>query len=86
MSIETTFLTDQQIWGDDQGKGQLQVMKAYGTKVGMSDLAIVLGGYMGRDQTSDGQRTSAVWSASSNGYGNVRAVDYYGDRVYGYPD
>ena len=42
--MEATFLTEQQIWGDDQGNGQLQVMKDYGTKTGMSDLAIVLGG------------------------------------------
>ncbi len=80
MSIETTFLTDQQIWGDDQGKGQLQVMKAYGTKTGMSDLAIVLGGYMSTPKTSDGQRTGFVWSASSRGDGYVRAVRDIGDR------
>jgi hypothetical protein len=80
MNIETTFLTDQQIWGDDQGKGQLQVMKAYGTKTGMSDLAIALGGYMSTPKTSDGQRTGFVWSASSDADGDVRAVYDNGDR------
>ena len=86
MNMETTFLTDQQIWGDDQGKGQLQVMKAYGTKTGMSDLAIVLGGFMGRDTTSDDQKTGFVWSASSSGNGDVRAVYDYGDRDSDNPD
>ena len=44
--MKVTFLTEQQIWGDGQGNGQLQVIKSYGTKTGMSDLAIVLGGYV----------------------------------------
>lgn len=85
MGIETTFLTDQQIWGDDQGKGQLQVMKDYGIKTGMSDLAIVQGGYMSTPKTSDGQRTGFVWSASSNGIGDVRTVSRNGDRYCGNP-
>jgi hypothetical protein len=72
---EATFLTDKQILGDDQGKGQLQVMKDYGPKVGMSDLAIVLGGLMGRGaETSDNQLAGLVWSASSDGFGYVRTV------------
>jgi hypothetical protein len=70
MSIQATFLTEQQIWGDDRGNGQLQVMKSYGTKAGMSDLAIVLGGLMGNgaNKTKDGQRSGIVWSASSDDY------------------
>lgn len=60
--MEATFLTDQQIWGDDRGNGQLQVMKSYGTKTGLSDLAIALGGYMGSGKTSDNQRSGYVWS------------------------
>ena len=77
--METTFLTEEQIWGDGRGKGQLQVMKDYGTKTGMSDLAIALGGFMGSDETSDGQRTGFVWSASSDGDGYVRTVYDSGD-------
>ena len=84
--METTFLTDQQIWGDDRGTGQLQVMKSYGTKTGMSDLAIALGGYMGSDKTSDNQRSGCVWSASSDGDGDVRYVRVGGDRNFWYPD
>jgi hypothetical protein len=84
--MDETFLTEQQIWGDDQGNGQLQVMKSYGTKTGLSDLAIVLGGLMGSSsKTSDNQRTGDVWSASSDGYGYVRTVAYGGVRFYWYP-
>jgi hypothetical protein len=82
MTMDVTFLTEQQIWGDEQGKGQLQVMKDYGTKTGMSDLAIVQGGLMGTTgaKTSDDQPAGYVWSASSYKDGNVRIVYYYGDR------
>lgn len=80
MDDKLTLLTDKQIWGDDQGKGQLQVMNDYGTKTGMSDLAILLGGLMGSDgaTTSNGQRTGFIWSASSNRSGAVQAVDQWG--------
>jgi len=76
MNMETTFLTEDQIWGDKA----LQVIKSYGTKTGMSDLAIALGGYMGSNTTSDGQRAGSVWSASSGGFGHVRAVHFDGGR------
>jgi hypothetical protein len=79
MSIDITLLKEEQIWGDDQGKGQLQVMRDYGTKTGMSDLAIVLGGLMGSDETIDDQRTGYLWSASSFGDGYVRTVHEDGD-------
>ena len=78
--MEATFLTEKQIWGDDRGNGQLQVMKGYGTKTGMSDLAIVLGGLMGNGaKTSDNQRSGYVWSASSDDFGYVRTVHDDGD-------
>ncbi|MDX2095003.1 MAG: hypothetical protein SFW64_03590 [Alphaproteobacteria bacterium] len=81
-------LTDEQHWGDAQGNGQLEVIKRYGTKTGLSDLAILLGGYVGSRTTRDGQRAGYVWSASSYGYGNgyVRAVRDNGDRLYSHPD
>jgi hypothetical protein len=83
MSMDITFLTEQQIWGDDRGNGQLQVMRDYGTQTGMSDLAVLLGGAVSRSNatTSDGQRSAYVWTASSaNGY--VRTVIDYGNRHY----
>jgi hypothetical protein len=84
MNIETTFLTEEQILGDGQGKGQLQVMKAYGTRTGMSDLAILLGGYMITPKTRDGQRAGIIWSASSTQRGSVYTV--YDNSVQRYND
>jgi len=83
MNIDITLLKEEQIWGDKA----LQVMKSYGTKVGMSDLGILLGGAVskGDNTTSEGQRSAYVWSASSDEDGDVRAVDYYGDRIYNSP-
>lgn len=70
-------MKEEQIWGDKA----LPVMKGYGTKTGMSDLAIALGGLMGSDyKTSDGHRTGYLWSASSDGIGYVRTVRYDGVR------
>ena len=86
MSMETTFLTEQQIWGDDRGNGQLQAMKSYGTKTGLSDLAIVLGGAIGgSSKTSDNQLSGFVWSASSLDYGFVRTVHHDGGRFNNVP-
>lgn len=58
-----TLLTKQQVWGDESGNCQLQVMKAYGPKTGMSDLAVLLGGNMSqrKSETSEGQRSGLVW-------------------------
>lgn len=76
--MEATFLTENQIWGD----GAMDVIKQYGKRVGATDLAIALGACMSRDQTtSDGLKTTAVWSASP--YVNyVRVVDSYGDMLW----
>ena len=79
---EFTFLTEEQILGDENGNGQLEVMKRYGTKVAPTDLTVILGGYMtgGGDRTSEDDLTCASWSASSTGDGHVRCVDYEGDE------
>ena len=84
MSIDITLLKEEHIWGDKA----LQVMKSYGTKVGMSDLGVLLGGAVSKSDntTSDGQRAGFVWSASSGVYGYVRAVTNNGGRGYNYPD
>ena len=84
MSIDITLLKEEHIWGDKA----LQVMKSYGTKVGMSDLGVLLGGAVSKSDntTSDGQRAGFVWSASSGVYGYVRAVNNNSGRGYNYPD
>lgn len=81
MSMDITLLTDEQIWGNDRGNGQLQSMKSYGTKTGLSDLAVLQGGAIGgTSKTSDGQLSGYVWSASSDGGGFVRDVRDDGGR------
>jgi hypothetical protein len=82
------FLTDTEIWGDARnGNGQLQVMKDYGPKTGISDLAVLLGSEISKSNatTRDGQRTGPVWSASSDGGGCVRGVHGGGGRDDCYP-
>ena len=80
--MNTTLLTEDQIWGNQA----LDVMKKYGTRTALTDLAIVLGGLMGRSTTtSEGERSGYVWSASASAYGGVRAVDYVGDENFSDP-
>jgi len=82
--MDITLLKEEQIWGDKA----LQAIKSYGTKVGMSDLAVLLGGAVSSSNTttSDGQRSAYVWSASSDANGDVRAVYNSGDRDCSNPD
>lgn len=69
--MNTTLLTEDQIWGNRA----LDVMKKYGTRTALTDLAIVLGGLMGRSTTtSEGERSGYIWSASAVMYGDVRTV------------
>ena len=73
--MEATFLTEEEIWGDSA----LDVMQAYGAKVGISDVAIALGTIMGNGpKDSAGVASGAVWSASTYEYGFVRTVNAYG--------
>jgi len=66
-----TLLTESQIWGDSA----LEVIKQYGIKTGLSDLAIVQGAMMGRgSRTSDGLLSGVIWSASPFDFGLVRVV------------
>ena len=44
-----TFLREEDIWGNDA----LEVIQAYGTAVGISDVAIALGTMMGHDECDD---------------------------------
>ena len=80
--MKVTFLREEDIWGNNA----LEVMQAYGTKVGVSDVAIALGTCMGSGtKNSAGVASGYAWSASSNEYGNVRTVYYYGDKYYDNP-
>ena len=73
--MEVTFLREEDIWGDRA----LEVIQAYGTKVGISDVAIALGTCMGSGtKNSAGVASGYAWSASSSEYANVRTVDSLG--------
>ena len=81
--MEVTFLREEDIWGDNA----LEVIKAYGTAVGISDVAIALGTMMGSGtKNSAGVASGVVWSASSVDYEDVRTVGYSGVKVTMDPD
>ena len=75
--MEVTFLREEDIWDDNA----LEVMQAYGTKVGVSDVAIALGTCMGSGtKNSAGVASGYAWSASSYKNVNVRTVDLDGAK------
>ena len=80
--MEVTFLREEEIWGDRA----LEVIQAYGTKVGISDTAIALGTMMGSGtKNSAGVASGLAWSASSGRNDYVRTVYYYGGEFNYYP-
>ena len=80
--MEITFLREEDIWGDNA----LEVIQAYGTKVGISDAAIALGTMMGSGtKNSAGVASGLAWSASSDINIGVRTVYSCGGRFDNYP-
>ena len=70
-------MREEDIWDDNA----LEVMQAYGTKVGVSDVAIALGTCMGSGtKNSAGVASGYAWSASSYKNVNVRTVDLDGAK------
>ena len=75
--MEVTFLREEDIWGNDA----LEVIQAYGTAVGISDVAIALGTMMGSGtKNSAGVASGLAWSMSSYEYEDVRTVNSHGDK------
>ena len=75
--MEVTFLREEDIWGDNA----LEVIQAYGTAVGISDVAIALGTMMGSGtKNSAGVASGLAWSMSSYEYEDVRTVNSHGDK------
>ena len=75
--MKVTFLREEDIWGNNA----LEVMQAYGTKVGVSDVAIALGTCMGSGtKNSAGVASGYAWSASSDSSGIVRTVNLNGGK------
>ena len=77
--MEVTFLREEDIWGDRA----LEVIQAYGTAVGISDVAIALGTCMGSGtKNSAGVASGLAWSASSGTNDYVRTVNLSGGKYY----
>ena len=75
--MKVTFLREEDIWGNNA----LEVMQAYGTKVGVSDVAIALGTCMGSGtKNSAGVASGYAWSASSDRHEDVRTVHENGGK------
>jgi len=79
-----TFLTEEQIFGDDK----LDIIKKYGTKAAITDFSILLGGYVSEyyyttERNSEKDRTGWWWTKSSDGDNDARAVSKDGDRGWG---
>jgi len=79
-SLDFTLLTEEQILGDKNGNGQLDVIKKYGRTAKPTDLAAILG-----NTTSEYGSTSSFWTSSSTGkwvYSNrVFCLEYAGDEM-----
>ena len=81
--MEVTFLREEDIWGDRA----LEVIQAYGTKVGISDVAIALGTCMGSGtKNSAGVASGVAWSACSFRNDDVRIVISHGVRNFSNPN
>ena len=75
-------MREEDIWDDNA----LEVIQAYGTAVGISDVAIALGTCMGSGtKNSAGVASGYAWSASSGDNVSVRTVYYYGGKDSYYP-
>ncbi len=82
--VQITLLTEEEIWGETA----LDVLKIYGTKTALSDLAIVLGGWLGSAGTTiEGERSGYIWTSSClPDLGLVRTMTHAGDLCYYYPN
>ncbi len=85
--MDVELLIEEEIWGWGSGykKGTqreggpefpLKAIKSYGIKAGLSDLAIVLGGYFAENEkTKDGKPAAQYWTATSRSMPNQRFSD-----------
>jgi len=81
MALDFTLLTAEQIWGDKNGNGQLDVLKKYGTKVEPTDLTVLLG-----SPSQRGSYTCCAWSTSDRQKTDVYCIGYDGAKGWVKPD
>lgn len=78
--MEATLLTEDQILGENA----LEVIKTYGSRVGLSDLAVLQGGAMSSEYINiEGKRAGMAMSASSLQQGRICGVEFDGKRNAG---
>ena len=83
--IEFRLLTEEEVFGDSNGNGQLDIFKAYGTKCAADDFAILSGAYVNaKNHTAEGKelkdRSGWWWTKTAVNNKYVRTVDSYGGR------
>ena len=83
---DITLLTEEQVWGDEDGDGQLDVIKKYGKTAAPTDLAVLLGTPMTTTgtidgRTSEGDLTCFYYTSSPyEGGSAVRTVSINGNK------
>lgn len=75
---ELTLLSEGQIWGNSN-ESQLEVIKKYGTKAGITDLCILTGAYLGEKPDCN---TGWFWTRSDDNSNDVFSVDGDGCRSF----
>ena len=81
--VKLTLLKEDQIWGENA----LSVLKRVGTQHKTTDLVAILGGIVTTDDTvilSVEPELPVAWTASSDGSEDVRCVNYYGEKTWGF--
>ncbi len=83
---QLTLMSEGQIWGNDQ-EAQLEVIKKYGSKAAITDLAILTGAYVCEDTTRNIKEDNSLsgrvgwqWTRSDDRYGDVLDVSCTGDK------
>jgi len=81
---ELTFLTESQILGKDK----IEIFDTIGRQAAMTDLSIVLGGFVYSDYFSNEgnslkHRAGGYWTKDPNGYGDPLTIDKIGNLVSG---
>ena len=79
MALDFTLLTEEQIWGDEDGNGQLDVMDKYDTVVAPTDLTLLLRGYDLGELDPSAKDSCTSWTATCFEDGDVQCVDRNGD-------
>ena len=77
--VKLTLPTEEQIWG----KNAFDTIKKSGTQHKTTGLVPVLGGIKTADDIFFPSDFAVAWTASSDGSGDVRCVDYYGGKTWG---